>query len=52
MKQFNPEQETYSDYLRHKCKMVGHHAFATWMRKKGFPFNYAYFIVFGKEPTK
>lgn len=52
MKQFNPEQETYSAFLRRKCKAVGHRVFATWMRKKGFPFKYTYFIVFGKEPTK
>ena len=49
---FAPNQETYTEYLQHKAKKVGHWAMARWMMKQGFQFKYAYFVIFGKLPQE
>lgn len=38
--------------LRSKAKKVGHWAMARWMKKNGYSFNYAYFIIFGRRNSR
>lgn len=47
-KPFNPSQETHTEFLRRKMAMVGHLTLSQWMRKQGYPFNYCYYVIFGK----
>ena len=44
--------ETHTQFLRRKLKQVGHFALARWMLKQGYPFRYAYFVVFNKFPER
>jgi hypothetical protein len=45
-------KETHTEFLRRKLNKVGHWALARWMLKNGYPFRYAYFIVFNKFPKE
>ena len=58
---FNPSTESHSEFLRRKLRMVGrsetppgtgHYTLCRWMLKQGYPFDYAYWIVFNKQPSK
>lgn len=49
---FNPSTESHSEFLRRKLRMVGHYTLSRWMLKQGYPFDYAYWIVFNKQPSK
>lgn len=51
-KPFNPSRETHTEFLRRKMKMVGHLTLSQWMRKQGYPFDYCYYVIFGKQPDK
>lgn len=48
----NPQQETHTEYLQRKRKIIGHYAIARWMMKQGYPFRYAYFVCFGRMPKE
>lgn len=52
LKDFNPSCETQTEVLRRKVKQVGHWAFARWMMKQGYPFRYAYYVIFNKLPLE
>jgi len=48
----NLSKETHTEFLRRKAKKVGHYAISRWMMKQGYPFRYAYFVVFNKFPEE
>jgi len=39
----------HTSALRAKAKKIGHYAMARWMKKNGYGFGYAYFIIFGQR---
>jgi hypothetical protein len=49
---FNLSKETHTEFLRRKAKKVGHYAISRWMMKQGYPFRYAYFVIFNKFPEE